>query len=166
MNLLCFECGKLYLVEEFDEHLKTHDKRYRKFNKNKKPLNKGNKGNKGDKDSTKDKNGNKKIDQNIQVSLDKKNIDDNLGFKKCEYCTNMVENLANHLRYCKAKKMIDEENEKYKKDLEKKNKEEEDKEKAIAEDEEIAKDLQNKINNDDESQQTNNQLRIITKLQK
>ena len=156
MNLLCFECGKLYLVEEFDEHLKTHDKRYRKFNKNKKPLNKGNKGNK---DSTKDKNGNKKIDQNIQVTLDKKNIDDNLGFKRCEYCTNMVENLANHLRYCKAKKMIDEENEKYKKDIEKRNKE-------IAKDEEIAKDLQNKIDNDDKSQQTNNQLRIITKLQK
>ena len=155
MNLLCFECGKLYLVEEFDEHLKTHDKRYRKFNKNKKPPNKGNK----DKDLTKDKNGSKKVDQDIQVSLDKKNINDNIGFKKCEYCTNMVENLANHLRYCKAKKMIDEENEKYKKDIEKRNKE-------IAKDEEIAKDLQNKIDNDDKSQQTNNQLRIITKLQK
>ena len=155
MNLLCFECGNLYLVEEFDEHLKTHDKRYRKFNKNKKPSSKGNKG----KDLTKDKIGSKKVDQDIQVSLDKKNINDNLGFKKCEYCTNMVENLTNHLRYCKAKKMIDEENEKYKKDIEKRNKE-------IAKDEEIAKDLQNKIDNDDKSQQTNNQLRIITKLQK
>ena len=49
---------------------------------------------------------------NKEIILNKENpepkkqeikVDDNLGFKQCEYCTNMFENLESHLKNVKLK---------------------------------------------------------------
>ena len=181
MNLLCFECGKLFLVEEFEAHLKTHESRNNKKFKNikssippfKKKENKYHGLNKRTKNSP--KNINEKNKYGEVKENNKKKIDDNLGLKQCEFCSNMVEDLTNHLKECKAKKIVEEEKEKYNNDIEKRNKEDEKlanqlgKEKTmdVSKDEQIAKNLQNKINseNNNENEQTN-KLKIITKIQK
>jgi hypothetical protein len=41
-------------------------------------------------------------------------IDNSLGVKKCEYCSNFVDNLPKHYLECNAKKIIENENKKYK----------------------------------------------------
>ena len=80
-------------------------------------------------------------------------IDDNLGLKQCEFCINMFEDLPKHLKECKVKKMIEEENAKYYKDLEKRNREDDNlarklaKEKImdISKDEQMARNLQKEL---------------------
>ena len=44
-------------------------------------------------------------------------IDKSLGLQKCEFCYNMVEKLNEHYKQCTAKKVLEEEQLKYKKDI-------------------------------------------------
>ena len=50
----------------------------------------------------------------IQFKKKPVKVDKNLGVKKCEFCSNYVDNLPKHYLECKAKKMIENENVKYK----------------------------------------------------
>ena len=148
-NKFCAQCEKVFLVQEFEEHLKTHNEkkphiekqtpishhRENCLHKKKEPIPKVNK------------------PPVERPKIKPRVIDDNLGLKLCEFCVNMVEDLPDHLKNCKAKKMIEEENEKYYKDLEKRNKEDDDlakklaKEKImdISKDEQMARKLQNDL---------------------
>lgn len=164
-NKFCAECGKIFLVQEFDEHIKTHNEKKISSHPEKRP--------------SPPKIPKKEVlinqDKQFPISEHRKNcehqkkepipkakpkverpkikpriIDDNLGIKQCEYCANMVEDLPKHLKECKVKKMIEEENAKYYKDLEKRNKEDDllakklSKEKImdISKDEQMARKLQ------------------------
>ena len=148
-NKFCPECNKVFLVNEFEEHLKTHNEK--KVEKRPPPPN-------PQKPSLTE---HRKICQHQKKDPIPKNneekpkikpriIDDNLGLKQCVYCTNVVEDLPEHLKICEVKKMIEEENAKYYKDLEKRNREDDElakklaKEKLmdISKDEEMARKMQ------------------------
>ena len=135
-NKFCPECNKVFLVQEFEEHLKTHNEKKSpppqeklpppKIPEKKDAINK-------DKPSLSEHRKNCQHNKKEPVPKAKpaferpkikpRVIDDNLGLKQCEFCVNMVEDLPAHLKECKVKKMIEEENAKYYKDLEKRNRE-------------------------------------------
>ena len=163
-NKLCPECNKVFLVKEFDEHLKTHNEKKVEPEKRSPPPIVPDKKVLTNKDkqnpiSEHRKNcGHKKKEGVPKAPVDRPKIkprviDDNLGIKQCEYCANMVDDLPNHLKECKVKKMIEEENAKYYKDLEKRNKEDDllakklAKEKImdISKDEQMARNLQKNL---------------------
>ena len=154
-NKFCAECNKVFLVKEFEEHIKTHNEKnvQRKLS----PPSIPEKNNKEKPSLTE----HRKICQHHKkepIPINKPErpkikpivVDDNLGLKQCEFCTNVFEDLPNHLKECKVKKMIEEENAKYYKDLEKRNKEDDilakklAKEKLmdISKDEEMARKMQ------------------------
>lgn len=60
--------------------------------------------------------GNSSNNHNINIEFKRKpvQVDKSLGVKKCEYCSNYVDNLPKHYLECKAKTMIENENKKYK----------------------------------------------------
>lgn len=134
-NKLCPECDKVFLVQEYEEHIKTH-------NSKKPPA-------KISPISEHRKNCQNPKEEEIK-------LDENLGLKQCVYCTNMFDNLTKHLNECEIKKMIEEENAKYYSDLEKRKKEDDalaeklSKEKMmdISKDEELAMKLQNQYKNE------------------
>jgi len=128
-NKYCPTCSKVFLISEFDEHLKTHNPENKKLNI---------------KEPTKIKAKfiqtipektsitNQKIEKEFpkKININQKeeepekkkrqiHVDDSLGFKKCEYCYNMFENLKEHYLKCPSKKFIEEENAKYNKELKK-----------------------------------------------
>ena len=161
-NKFCGECNKVFLVGEFEEHLKTHNA------KNAQPAQQ-----KRSPPSLPEKKVIINQDKEHPISEHRKHcdhkhkdpvpkqkvprpkieprvIDDNLGLKQCEYCTNMFEDLKAHYKECQVKKMIEEENAKYYKDLERRNKEDDDLAKKLAKekimdvskDEQMARNLQ------------------------
>ena len=145
-NKLCPECDKVFLIQEFNEHFKTHNSK------------KSNSITEHRKNCTHHKNEVKQEIPKMQPKIDipKKNeieVDDNLGLKQCEYCTNMFEDLQGHLLDCDVKKMIEMENAQYFRDIEKRKKEDDDlaqklsKEKNmdISKDEQMAKDIQDNM---------------------
>ena len=166
-NKFCAECGKIFLVKEFEEHLKTHNAKNSKPPEQKRsppPI--------PEKKVMKDQENQHPISEHRKNCEHKKKdlvpkqkpeidrpkikavvIDDNLGLKQCEFCTNMFEDLSKHLKECKVKKMIEEENAKYYKDLEKRNREDDNlarklaKEKImdISKDEQMARNLQKEL---------------------
>ena len=137
-NKLCPECDKVFLVQEFEEHFKTHNikKPPEKIPQKISPITEHRR--------------NCHHKENPELKKQEIKVDDNLGFKQCEYCTNMFENLESHLKKCEIKKLIEAENAKYYSDLEKRKKEDDNlaqklsKEKYmdISKDEEMAKNLQ------------------------
>ena len=137
-NKLCPECDKVFLVQEFEEHFKTHNikKPPEKIPQKISPITEHRR--------------NCHHKENPEPKKQEIKVDDNLGFKQCEYCTNMFENLESHLKKCEIKKLIEAENAKYYSDLEKRKKEDDNlaqklsKEKYmdISKDEEMAKNLQ------------------------
>ena len=137
-NKLCPECDKVFLVQEFEEHFKTHNikKPPEKIAQKISPITEHRR--------------NCHHKENPEPKKQEIKVDDNLGFKQCEYCTNMFENLESHLKKCEIKKLIEAENAKYYSDLEKRKKEDDNlaqklsKEKYmdISKDEEMAKNLQ------------------------
>lgn len=144
-NKLCPECDKVFLIKEFEEHIKTHNN-IKKEKKN------------SITEHRKNCHHNKEKINPQPPSLPKKQkpeikLDDNLGLQQCIYCTNMFEDLQNHLKECEIKKMIENENEKYYSELEKRKKLDNDlaeklsKEKImdISKDEQMAKELQNNL---------------------
>ena len=150
-NKLCPECDKVFLIQEYDEHLTTHNSK--KVPKEKtSPINEHRK-------NCHHENQKKSKDQDTaQSPIQKKKeikVDDNLGLKQCIYCTNVFEDLPKHLKECEIKKMIEMENAKYYSDLEKRKKEDDDlaqklsKEKTmdISKDEEMALKLQEQFQN-------------------
>ena len=151
-NKLCPECDKVFLVQEYDEHLKTH-------NTKKVPKEKISSISEHRKNCHHHKNQEKNNGDNIaQSPIPKKReikVDDNLGLKQCVYCINVFEDLPKHLKECEVKKMIEMENAKYYSDLEKRKKEDDDlaqklsKEKTmdISKDEEMAIKLQEQFQN-------------------
>ena len=151
-NKLCPECDKVFLVQEYDEHLKTH-------NTKKVPKEKISSISEHRKNCHHHKNQEKNNgDNTVQSPIPKKReikVDDNLGLKQCVYCINVFEDLPKHLKECEVKKMIEMENAKYYSDLEKRKKEDDDlaqklsKEKTmdISKDEEMAIKLQEQFQN-------------------
>jgi len=151
-NKLCPECDKVFLVQEYDEHLKTH-------NTKKVPKEKISSISEHRKNCLHHKNQEKNNEDNTaQSPIQKKReikVDDNLGLKQCVYCINVFEDLPKHLKECEVKKMIEMENAKYYSDLEKRKKEDDDlaqklsKEKTmdISKDEEMAIKLQEQFQN-------------------
>ena len=137
-NKLCPECDKVFLVQEFEEHFKTHNikKPPEKIPQKISPITEHRR--------------NCHHKENPEPKKQEIKVDDNLGFKQCEYCTNMFDNLESHLKKCEIKKLIEAENAKYYSDLEKRKKEDDNlaqklsKEKYmdISKDEEMAKNLQ------------------------
>lgn len=158
-NKFCGECGKIFLVNEFEEHLKTHNEKKQPpkvepiqpkiENKNISSISEHRKNCEHHKRDIK----NKEKEKIERPKIKPRVIDDNLGLKQCEFCTNMVEELDKHLKECKVKKMIEEENAKYYKDLERRNREDDNlarklaKEKImdISKDEQMARNLQNNL---------------------
>lgn len=149
-NKFCPECNKVFLSQEFEEHLKTHnEKNKQKKSSPPKIPEKKNKINQ-EKPSLSEHRKNCKHSKKEPIPKIRPKVDDNLGLKQCEFCVNVVENLSEHLKTCKVKKMIEEENAKYYKDLEKRNREDDilaqklSKEKImdISKDEEMAKKMQ------------------------
>ena len=144
-NKLCPECDKVFLVQEFEEHFKTHNikKPPEKIPQKISPITEHRK--------------NCHHKENPEPKKQEIKVDDNLGFKQCEYCTNMFENLESHLKKCEIKKLIEAENAKYYSDLEKRKKEDDNlaqklsKEKYmdISKDEEMAKNLQKEYQKQD-----------------
>ena len=144
-NKLCPECDKVFLVQEFDEHFKTHNikKPPEKIPQKISPITEHRR--------------NCHHKENPEPKKQEIKVDDNLGFKQCEYCTNMFENLESHLKKCEIKKLIEAENAKYYSDLEKRKKEDDNlaqklsKEKYmdISKDEEMAKNLQKEYQKQD-----------------
>ena len=145
-NKLCPECDKVFLVQEYEEHLKTH-------NSQKPPEKKSAISEHRKNCHHNEKPKNNLISPNPKPQIPKKEkiiVDDNLGLKQCEYCTNMFEDLPKHLKECEIKKMIEAENSKYYSDLEKRKKEDDalaqklSKEKImdISKDEQMAKELE------------------------
>ena len=144
-NKLCPECDKVFLVQEFEEHFKTHNikKPPEKIPQKISPITEHRR--------------NCHHKENPEPKKQEIKVDDNLGFKQCEYCTNMFENLESHLKKCEIKKLIEAENAKYYSDLEKRKKEDDNlaqklsKEKYmdISKDEEMAKNLQKKYQKQD-----------------
>ena len=135
-NKYCPECDKIFLIQEFEEHLKTHTVKKANPPQEKKPPKIQEKKviiNQKEKSAISEHRKNCKHDKKEPVpkgspkperpKIKPRIIDDNLGVRRCEFCDNMVENLPEHLKECKVKKMIEEENAKYYKDLEKRNKE-------------------------------------------
>ena len=151
-NKLCPECDKVFLVQEYVEHLKTH-------NTKKVPKEKIYSISEHRKNCHHHKNQEKNNgDNTVQSPIQKKReikVDDNLGLKQCVYCINVFEDLPKHLKECEVKKMIEMENAKYYSDLEKRKKEDDDlaqklsKEKTmdISKDEEMAIKLQEQFQN-------------------
>jgi len=151
-NKLCPECDKFFLVQEYDEHLKTH-------NTKKVPKEQISSISEHRKNCHHHKNQEKNNgDNTVQSPIPKKReikVDDNLGLKQCVYCINVFEDLPKHLKECEVKKMIEMENAKYYSDLEKRKKEDDDlaqklsKEKTmdISKDEEMAIKLQEQFQN-------------------
>ena len=144
-NKLCPECDKVFLVQEFEEHFKTHNikKPPEKIPQKISPITEHRR--------------NCHHKENPEPKKQEIKVDDNLGFKQCEYCTNMFENLESHLKKCEIKKLIEAENAKYYSDLEKRKKEDDNlaqklsKEKYmdISKDEEMAKNLQKEYQKQD-----------------
>ena len=164
-NKLCPECNKVFLIQEFDEHLKTHNEKKEEkrspppiipekkviTNQDKQPpITEHRKKCKHEKKEPVPKVKKPPVER---PKIKPRVIDDNLGVKQCEYCANMVEDLAEHLQECEVKKMIEEENAKYYKDLEKRNREDDKlaqklaKEKImdVSKDEQMAKNLQKNL---------------------
>ena len=152
-NKLCPECDKVFLVQEYDEHLKTH-------NSKNIPQEKKSSISEHRKNCHHNQENQKKNKVKLQSMIPKKKeikVDDKLGLKQCIYCTKVFEDLPQHLKECEIKKMIEKENEKYYNDLEKRKKEDDDlakklsKEKAmdISKDEEMAKKLQEQLQKQD-----------------
>lgn len=165
-NKFCAECNKIFLVQEFEEHLKTH-------NEKKSPPHQEKRSPSNISEKKVSINQNKpSLTEHRKICEHKKKepipkakptferpkikprvIDDNLGLKQCEFCVNMVEDLPAHLKECKVKKMIEEENEKYYKDLEKRNREDDllakklgkEKYMDISKDEQMARKLQKNL---------------------
>ena len=165
-NKYCPECDKIFLIQEFEEHLKTHTVKKANPPQEKKPpkiqekkviinqketsaISEHRKNCKHDKKEPVPKGSLKPERPNIKPRI----IDDNLGVRRCEFCDNMVENLPEHLKECKVKKMIEEENAKYYKDLEKRNKEDDmlakklakEKFMDVSKDEQMARQLQKEL---------------------
>jgi len=149
-NKLCPECDKVFLIKEYEEHIKTHNT---KKNPDKIP---NPKVQEIPKKTTAISEHRKNCHHNQEIPIPKKRevkVDDNLGLKQCEYCINMFEDLQTHLKICEVKKMIEKENVQYYSDLEKRKKADDDlaqklaKEKFldISKDEQLAKDLQNNM---------------------
>ena len=145
-NKLCPECDKVFLIQEYEEHLKTHNSK-NISNQKKSPISEHRKNCHHNENPKKD---------NPQPVIPKKKeikVDDNLGLEKCEYCANVVEDLKEHLENCEVKKMIEIENAKYYSDLERRKKEDDDLAKKLAKekmmdisnDEEMAKNLQKEL---------------------
>ena len=140
-NKLCPECDKVFLVQEFEEHFKTHNikKPPEKIPQKISPITEHRR--------------NCHHKENPEPKKQEIKVDDNLGFKQCEYCTNMFENLESHLKKCEIKKLIEAEYS----DLEKRKKEDDNlaqklsKEKYmdISKDEEMAKNLQKEYQKQD-----------------
>jgi hypothetical protein len=165
-NKYCPECDKIFLIQEFEEHLKTHTVKKANPPQEKKPPKIQEKKviiNQKEKSAISEHRKNCKHDKKEPVpkgspkperpKIKPRIIDDNLGVRRCEFCDNMVENLPEHLKECKVKKMIEEENAKYYKDLEKRNREDDKlaqklaKEKImdVSKDEQMAKNLQKNL---------------------
>ena len=149
-NKLCPECDKVFLIKEYEEHIKTHN------NKTIPEKIPNPKVQEMPKKISAISEHRKNCHHDQEVPIPKKReviVDDNLGLKQCEYCANMFEDLQTHLKKCEVKKMIEKENAKYYSDLEKRKKEDNDlaqklaKEKFmdISKDEQLAKDLQNNM---------------------
>jgi len=125
-NKYCPTCSKVYLISEFDEHLKTHNPENKKLQ-----IKEPNKIKAKFIQSIPDKTTvtNQKINESIKIVNQKEpeiknkkriiHVDDSLGLKQCEYCNNMFENIKEHYSKCPSKKFIEEENAKYRKDLKK-----------------------------------------------
>jgi len=141
-NKLCPECDKIFLIKEFEEHIKTHNANKEKIH----PISEHRKNCHHHENKININNNKKEEKTNIK-------IDENLGLKQCIYCTNVFEDIQNHLKECEIKKMLEKENEKYYSDLEKRKKLDNDlaeklaKEKImdISKDEQLAKELQNNM---------------------
>ena len=160
-NKYCAECCKVFLVKEFEEHIKTHNEKNTQRKRSPPPIPEKkiliNKEKPSLTEHRKICKHNKKdsipINKNESQKKNPILVDDNLGLKQCVFCTNMFEDLPNHLLVCKVKKMIEEENAKYYKDIEKRNKEDDilakklAKEKImdISKDEEMARNLQKNL---------------------
>ena len=158
-NKLCPECDKVFLVQEYEEHLKTHSiKKPSQISEHRKNC-------KHHQEIKKEEIPKPKPKKEIEIPQKKEIIiDDNLGLKQCEYCTNLFEDLQTHLIDCDVKKMIEMENEQYFRDVEKRKKEDDDlaqklsKEKImdISKDKQIAEQIQknlqplNDVNQDEE----------------
>ena len=139
-NKLCPECDKVFLVQEFEEHFKTHNikKPPEKIPQKISPITEHRR--------------NCHHKENPEPKKQEIKVDDNLGFKQCEYCTNMFENLESHLKKCEIKKLIEAENAKYYSDLEDDNlaqKLSKEKYMDISKDEEMAKNLQKEYQKQD-----------------
>ena len=126
-NKYCPTCSKVYLISEFDEHLKTHNPENKKLQ-----IKEPNKIKAKFIQTIPDKTTitNQKINESSIKVINQKepeiknkkriiHVDDSLGLKQCEYCYNMVENIKEHYLKCPSKKFIEEENAKYYKDLKK-----------------------------------------------
>ena len=164
-NKYCPECDKIFLIQEFEEHLKTHTVKKANPPQEKKPPKIQEKKviNQKEKSAISEHRKNCKHDKKEPVpkgspkperpKIKPRIIDDNLGVRRCEFCDNMVENLPEHLKECKVKKMIEEENAKYYKDLEKRNKEDDmlakklakEKFMDVSKDEQMARQLQKEL---------------------
>lgn len=170
-NKFCPQCEKVFLVSEYEEHIKTHNASNSPQQESKpaptlpekSTVTNQNKNNsisehrkncmhehkepvpKVSKKSTKKEEERPKIKAVV--------VDDSLGLKKCEYCCNVVEDLEKHLLDCEIKKMIEAEGAKYYKDLEKRNKEDDllaqklakEKEMDVSKDEWVAKNLEKNL---------------------
>ena len=153
-NKFCAECNKVFLAKEFEEHLKTHNEKniQRKRSPPPVPEKKIEKPSLTEHRKICQHNKKEPIPSNKpeRPKLKPRVVDDNFGLKQCIFCTNMFEDLPNHLKECTVKKMIEEENAQYYKDLEKRNKEDDilakklAKEKVmdISKDEEMARKIQ------------------------
>ena len=110
-NKLCPECDKIFLIKEFEEHIKTHNANKEKIH----PISEHRKNCHHHENKININNNKKEEKTNIKIV-------ENLGLKQCIFCTNVFEDIQNHLKECEIKKMIEKENEKYYSDLEKRKK--------------------------------------------
>lgn len=156
-NKYCPTCSKVFLVGEFEEHLKTHNIAKTKVH-NKEAINKDKVNDKPKESSHRrncpcpkhgyDDNQKKPPKEEIvpkKVEPPKKkpiHIDDSLGFQKCEFCENVVENLKEHLVVCEVKILIEKERADYYKALQELN--EKDKKLAMK----LAKEKEMNVDND------------------
>ena len=151
-NKYCPTCSKVFLKTEFEEHIKTHNPL--NFKKNIPPQIPEKKTITNQQNSISEHKKHCHHEKEIpKIEKRKIKVDDSLGLKQCDYCYNMFDNIEEHLKKCKAKKFIEEENAKYYESL-KKRMEEDDKlanelskEKFMdtKNDEKIALDLQNQL---------------------
>ena len=157
-NKLCPKCNKVFLIQEFDEHLKTHNQKPKPPIPQKTTLT----------NQKKEENPlkitpikNPSIKENIIKKHPKEPppkktpviISASLGLKQCEYCLSMEENIQSHYLTCKAKKMVEREKAQYYRDLAQRNKIDQDLAKKLAKekimdtskDEQMAKIMQRRM---------------------